>query len=88
MRYGDGLTSSWASTERAGISGESDLRAALNDIRSKIAQEMVDRTIDALPSRLDLLIGSEGRQFERKKKKIRFSSSHAPLSVSILSRVL
>ena len=64
--------------ERTEISDESDLPAALNDIDSKVPQEMVDRTIDSLPSRLDLLIESEKICFERKQKNLFFCFPCAP----------
>ena len=60
--------------EHTEISNESDLRAALNDIHSKIPQEMVGRTMGARPSRLDLPTESDGRRFERKKNNSFFLS--------------
>ena len=67
LGYGVGSTRSRASRDRAEISDEGEFRAALSGIRRKGPQGMVNGTIDALLSGLDLLVGSEGRQFGRGK---------------------
>ena len=46
------------------ITNESDLLAALNDIHSTLPQDLVNKTVDSFPGRIDLLIAQQGAQFE------------------------